>query len=288
MKSYITFISSMLVFGTVGIFRKYISLSSGMLACARGFLGGAFLLAFIVLTRRKTEKLGSKTLLLLILSGMLMAFNWILLFESYNYTSVATATLCYYMQPTILMLISPLVFKEKLTTKKLICALTAIAGMVLVSGILNESSANPQNTAGIICGLGAAAFYAAVITLNKKIQVDDAYQKTCIQLFTAAITVIPYILLTEDFSAVSLDTRTIILVIILGIVHTGITYALYFGSMRDLKAQSIAVLGYIDPVSALIFSAIILHESLTTLGLLGAILIIGSALVSELNPKKNI
>jgi RarD protein len=278
----------MLVFGTVGIFRKYITLSSGLLACARGFLGGAFLLAFIVLTRRHPQKLERKTVLMLILSGMLMAINWILLFESYNYTTVGTATLCYYMQPTILMLMSPLVFKEKLTTKKLICALTAIAGMVLVSGVIGDTGTSSQDTLGIICGLGAAVFYASVITLNKKTQVDDAYQKTCIQLFSAAITVIPYILLTEDVSAVSLDTRTIVLVLILGIVHTGITYALYFGSMRDLKAQSIAVLGYIDPVSSLIFAAIILHEQLSLLGLAGAVLIIGSALVSELNFKRRL
>ncbi len=278
----------MLVFGTVGIFRKYISLSSGMLSCARGLLGGAFLLVFIAVTRRKMQSLEKKKCLLLILSGILMAFNWIFLFESYNYTTVGTATLCYYMQPTILILLSPLVFKEKLTAKKMICALAAVVGIVFVSGILGESAAGSQNYIGITCGLIAAVLYTSVIILNKVIQVEDAYQKTCIQLLTAAIAVIPYVLITEDVSAVSLDSRTIVLVLILGIFHTGISYALYFGSMKDLKAQSIGVLSYIDPVSALIFSAIILDEKLSTFGLLGAVLIIGSALASELTFKKEV
>ena len=74
----------------------------------------------------------------------------------------------------------------------------------------------------------------------------------------------------------------------MGLVHTGMAYAIYFGSMSHLKAQSIAVLGYIDPVFALLLSALVLHESLTVFGILGAVLIIGSALVSEIDfPKKH-
>ena len=66
------------------------------------------------------RKSSARTKLLLILSGALIGFNWILLFEAYNYTTVATATLCYYMQPTIVILLSPLFFRERLTAKKLV------------------------------------------------------------------------------------------------------------------------------------------------------------------------
>lgn len=285
LKSYLMLIASMLIFGTTGIFRRFIPLSSGMLAFSRGLLGSAFLALFMRLSRRHSdEKLGLKTLLLLVLTGALIGFNWIFLFEAYNYTSVATATMCYYMQPTIVILLSPLFLHERLTRRRLLCAAAAVSGMILVSGITGGTEASARNLTGVFFGLGAAVLYAAVVILNKKIALDDAYRRTAIQLAGAAVTLLPYLLLTEDFSAIHLSAASIALVLFVGAVHTGFAYALYFGSMKRLKAQSIAVLGYIDPVFALLLSAAVLHESLSPIALIGAALIIGSALISELSP----
>ncbi len=283
--SYLMLISSMLIFGTIGIFRRYIPLSSGSLAFARGLIGALFLTAFTKITGHRAEQnIEKKKLVILVVSGMLIGINWMLLFEAYNYTTVATATLCYYMQPTIVILLSPLIFREKLTVKKLICAMVAMTGMVLVSGIAEGGGIRSVDGKGIIFGISAAFVYAAVVILNKKVQVEDAYTKTIIQLFSAAVVMVPYLLLTEDFASISLNTRAIIMILIVGIIHTGIAYAFYFGSMNRLKVQSIAVLSYIDPVSALLFSFIILHESMTGWGMIGAVLIIGSALWSEIGP----
>ncbi len=284
--SYSMLISSMLIFGTIGIFRRYIPLSSGSLAFARGLIGALFLLVFIKATGHKVEKnLEKKKLVLLVVSGMLIGINWMLLFEAYNYTTVATATLCYYMQPTIVILLSPLIFREKITVKKLLCAAVAMVGMVLVSGIADGVGIRSVDGKGIVFGIGAAFVYAVIVILNKKVQVEDAYTKTIIQLFCAAVIMVPYLLLTEDFESIHLDMKAIFMIIIVGIIHTGIAYALYFGSMNQLKLQSIAVLSYIDPVSALLFSFVILHESMTMLGVIGAVLIIGSALCSEVGKK---
>lgn len=286
-KSYLMLIGAMLIFGTIGIFRRNIPVSSGLLACVRGLLGTLFLLLFLFVTKRRPAKdLGKKNLLLLILTGGLIGANWILLFEAYNCTSVATATLCYYMEPTIVILVSPLIFKEKITLKKFLCALISVIGMVFVSGIVGGGEVYEKNVLGVLFGLGAAALYSTVVVLNKLIKVDDAYTKTLLQLFSAAVVLVPYLLLTEDFSAIRLGTLSIVLIVVVGIVHTGIAYALYFGSMNNLEAQSIAVLSYIDPVSALILSALILHEKTTVLGITGAVLIIGAALLSEVNFKK--
>ena len=284
--SYSMLISSMLIFGTIGIFRRYIPLSSGSLAFARGLIGALFLLVFIKITGHRVEKnLEKKKLVILVVSGMLIGINWMLLFEAYNYTTVATATLCYYMQPTIVILLSPLIFREKITVKKLLCAAVAMVGMILVSGIADGASIRSVDGKGIVFGIGAAFVYAVIVILNKKVQVEDAYTKTMIQLFCAAVIMVPYLLLTEDFGSISLDMKAIFMIVIVGIIHTGIAYALYFGSMNQLKVQSIAVLSYIDPVSALLFSFVILHESMTMLGMIGAVLIIGSALCSEIGKK---
>ena len=173
-RAYLMLISAMLVFGTIGIFRRYIPLSSGLIAFSRGVLGGVFLLVFLALRHRGFEKIGKKQLLLLIVSGAAMGLNWILLFESYNYTTVATATMCYYMQPTIVILLSPVVLHERLTGKKLLCAIAAIVGMVCVSGVAEGSAVTAQDTRGILFGLGAAIFYASVILLNKLVTVENA------------------------------------------------------------------------------------------------------------------
>lgn len=193
--------------------------------------------------------------------------------------------MCYYMQLTIVILLSPLVSQERLTARRLLCALAAIVGMVFVSGVLDSGGARSGDLSGILFGLGAAVLYATVAILNKKVVLDDVHEKTIVQLAAAAV-LIPYLLATEALSRLSLDAVAVVMVLLVGIVHTGFAYALYFGSMKALKAQSIAVLSYIDPVFALLLSAAALHEPLSAFGLVGAVLIIGSALISETAGKR--
>ncbi len=283
-RSVLMLVVSMLVFGTIGIFRRYIPLSSAFLAFARGILGGVFLLVFMMVRKKRAaKKLPARYVLWFILTGALIGINWILLFEAYNYTTVAVATLCYYMQPTIVMLVSPFLFHEKLTGKKAVCAVIAIIGMVFVSGVINDGSSQGGDIRGIVLGLGAAVFYSAVVIMNNKIRGIDAYLRTTIQLLSAGAVMIPYLLVTDGFYIEEISTQAIILVLTVGIVHTGIAYVLYFGSMEGLRVQSIALLRYIDPVSALLFSAFLLREPLTLLNVAGAVMIIGSAIISELH-----
>ena len=283
-KSVAMFVSSMVIFGSIGVFRRYIPLSSAFVAFSRGFLGGLFIFAFMKLSGKKTgEKPTARQFMWLAFSGAVIGFNWILLFEAYNYTTVAVATLCYYMQPTIVVLLSPFVFNEKLTPKKAVCAGIAISGMILVSGVAGGAGLQSGNIRGILAGLGAAVLYASVIIMNKKISGIDAYRRTIIQLLTAGIVMIPYLLLTKGFSSVgAFGSMTIILLLTTGIVHTGIAYLLYFAGMDGLRVQSVAILSYIDPVAALLFSVLFLKEPFSINGVIGAVLIIGSAIASEI------
>ena len=276
-------VASMLIFGTIGLFRRYIPCSSAFLAFVRGILGGLLLLAFTRIKKKDTkEKLPRQTVTWLAISGAVIGINWMLLFEAYNHTTVAVATLCYYMQPTIVMLVSPLLLREKLTKRKAICAAIAVIGMVLVSGV-TEGGAGTGNLKGVLLGLGAAVCYASVIIMNKKITGVDAYRKTTIQLLCAGLVMIPYMLLTGGIDGAGFNTTAVILLLVVGVVHTGFAYVLYFGSMDGLKAQSIAMLSYIDPVTALLLSALVLREPLSAAGVVGAGMIIGSAVAAEMN-----
>lgn len=286
-KSLILFVSAMLIFGTVGIFRRFIPVSSALLACFRGLSGALFLVIPAFIRKKKLRNnIGKKNFLILIVTGILIGLNWILLFEAYNYTTVATATLCYYMEPTIVVLLSPLVLKEKLTVKKSLCALAAIVGMVFVSGVIEGGGMSFTDLKGVLFGLGAAVLYSAVVLMNKKVPGIDAYEKTTIQLFSASIILVPYLLIFEDFTAIKLNALAIIMMIIVGLLHTGIAYAMYFGSMDGLQAQSIAIFSYLDPIFAVILSAVLLREPMTLFGIIGAVLIIGAAMISEVTFKR--
>lgn len=279
--------ASMLVFSSIGIVVRYIPMPSSVIAFARGLIGMIFLLLVALVTKNKLSFKNIKNnLLVLAISGAAIGFNWILLFEAYNYTTVATATLTYYLAPFFVMLASPFFLKEKLTLKQFICLIGALVGMVFVSGVIKNGIPEADEIKGILFGLGAALLYATVIVLNKKLKEISAYEKTIMQLGTAAIVVLPYTFLTEDISAIKFTTLSVILLLVAGIVHTGIAYTFYFNSMKDLKAQTVAIFSYIDPAVAILLSAFVLKEEMDIYGIIGAVLILGSAFVSEINFKK--
>ena len=279
--------ASMLIFSSIGIFVKYIPMPSSVIAFARGLIGMIFLLLVVFVTKNRLSPENiKKNLIVLVLSGAAIGFNWILLFEAYNYTTVATATLTYYLAPFFVMLASPFVLKEKLTVKQFICLIGALLGMVFVSGVVKNGIPEAEEIKGILFGLGAALLYATVIVLNKKLKEISAYEKTIMQLGTAAIVVLPYIVITEDLSSLTFTTQSVILLLVVGIVHTGIAYTFYFNSMKDLKAQTVAIFSYIDPAVAILLSAFVLKEEMDIYGIIGAVLILGSAFVSEINLKK--
>lgn len=276
------FLGAMSIFGTVGIFVRAIPLSSAGIACFRGVVGCLFLLIFMAATGKKPAGEAMKrNLPVLLLSGAAIGANWILLFEAYRYTTVATATVCYYLAPVFLLMASPLM-GEKLTVRRLACIGVALAGMVCVSGVLKGGLPAISELKGIALGVGAAMLYASAILLNKKLSPISAYDKTVVQLGTAALVVLPYLLLTGGGDLSDMTGNGWLLLLIVGVVHTGLAYTLYFGAMQALSAQTVALFSYLDPVIAVLLSALLLKEPMDITGVVGTVLILGSALYSEL------
>ena len=272
-------IISMSIFGTIGIFRRYLPLPSGVIAFARGVIGTLFLLVLVAVMKKGISWAAIRNNLgKLLASGALIGLNWILLFEAYRYTSVATATLCYYMAPIFVIVASPLVLREHLTAKQGICVAVALLGMVAVSGVLEGGRGDLR---GILFGLGAALLYATVVVINKTIGEIEAYDKTIVQLGAASVVILPYILLVETVSWTAFTPLVCLVLLVVGILHTGVAYALYFGSMGALKAQSVALLSYLDPIVAIVLSALVLGEWPGPLTWGGAVLVLGAAMVSE-------
>lgn len=278
-KARLMLMGSVTIFGTIGILRRAIPYSSGFIALIRGLVGALFLLLILLLRKEKLSLSAIRAnVLTLLLSGAALGFNWIFLFEAYECTTVATATLCYYLAPILVMLVSPWLLGETLTVKKLVCAGTALTGMVLVTGL--EISGFSQ-VKGVALGLCAAFLYACVMLLNKKLKDIGAFDRTISQLLVSSAILLPYVLIMEDPFSFEFTTTPVLLLLSAGIVHTGIAYWLYFSSMGYLKAQTIAMFSYIDPVMAIFLSLVFLREPLSVSSALGGILILGSAFFSE-------
>lgn len=278
-------ITAMLIFGTIGLFVKNIELSSSEIALTRGFIGGVTLiLATIFLKKKISFEAIKNNLYLLIFSGLAVGLNWIFLFQGYKYTSISNATLSYYFAPVFVTILAPFILKEKLTLSKFLCVLMALVGMFCIVGV--DGINGGSDLIGIAYGLLAAGFYASVILMNKFLKGIDSIEITVIQLISATITLLPYVLYVEGLGILSVSSVSIPYILILGIVHTGIAYLLYFSSLQGLKGQTIAVLSYIDPVFAIIISAVILKEQLGFLQIIGGVLILGSSFLSEFLNRK--
>lgn len=278
-------ITAMLIFGTIGLFVKNIELSSSEIALTRGFIGGVTLiLATIFLKKKISFEAIKNNLYLLIFSGLAVGLNWIFLFQGYKYTSISNATLSYYFAPVFVTILAPFILKEKLTLSKFLCVLMALVGMFCIVGV--DGINGGSDLIGIAYGLLAAGFYASVILMNKFLKEIDSIEITVIQLISATITLLSYVLYVEGLGILSVSSVSIPYILILGIVHTGIAYLLYFSSLQGLKGQTIAVLSYIDPVFAIIISAVILKEQLGVLQIIGGVLILGSSFLSEFLNRK--
>lgn len=271
----------MLLFGTIGIFVRTLAMPSSIIALVRGIIGSVFLLAVVFLRKTGINMSAVKrNWWKLLLSGGCIGVNWILLFEAYRFTTVATATLCYYLQPVIVVLGSALVLKEKLSIRKLLCVLVAILGMIPVSGVL-ESMPTAGEVTGILLATGAALLYGINILTNKTMKGLSPFDMTIFCMITATLTLLPYTLLTEDWSAIVWEPQSLLLLLVVGIIHTGVAYALYYSALEKMKAQEVAIYGYIDPICAILLSALLLSEPLTAGIVIGAVMILGATYISE-------
>ena len=274
-KAMAKFLTSMTIFGTIGLFVDAIPLNSGVIALFRGIMGLVFLLLVMALTKQKLRfDVIKKELLLLCISGGAMGLNWVLLFEAYRYTTVATATVCYYLAPAFLMLASPLL-GEKLTAKKLLCLFTCFVGMVLVTGIDGGS------VTGVAFGIGAAILYASVMFINRKIKSVSDYERTVTQMAMSIPVVAVYVLLRGGVDFGAMNATGWLLMAVVGVVHTGFAYFLYFGAVGKLPATAVAVCSYLDPVVAVLLSAILIAP-IGIPAVSGAVLILGSTLFGQL------
>lgn len=284
MKYYLMFVAAMLIFGSNGVFASMLDMSGAQLVLMRTLIGGAVLLIIILISRSRTPKevlIREKWRLLF--AGVCLGANWALLFEAYNLMNVSLATLTYYTAPVLVLVLAPFVLKERQNSLAYVGMLVVVVGMLLVVG--TDFGEGGVTVTGLVVGLGSAVFYAMLMLVNKKISGVSGLNLTFIEIIIAAVILLPYVFATSGGVPLPTDARGIFALLFLCTVNTGFACWLYFSSMNRLPAKAVALMGYFDPVSALIFSAVFLDERLSTVQFIGAVLVLAGALVGQLRPR---
>lgn len=277
-RSYYKYISALLLFGSNGIVASFIALSSYEIVLLRTLIGSILLIVLFTLSNEKiTISRHQKQFLCLAVSGIAMGASWMFLYEAYVRIGVSIASLLYYCGPVIVMVLSPLLFKEKLTALKIAGFLSVLGGVVLINR--NSLTGNSDNF-GIVCGLLSAVMYSIMVIFNKKAENITGLENTTLQLFISFLTVAVFVGFKQGF-AMDIPAASVLPLFILGLLNTGIGCYFYFTSIGSLPVQTVAVCGYLEPLSAVLFSVIFLKETMLPLQIIGAALILGGALFSE-------
>lgn len=284
-KSRLMIVASMAIFGTVGLFVRNIPIPSAAVALCRASMAVAMLgLYFLITGQRIDFRAIRKELPLLLISGMAIGINWIFLFEAFRYTTVSVAALSNYFAPVLVTVVCPVLFHEKMSPKQWLCFVMSTLGIVLITGI-GDLDGNNRHLIGILLGLGAAVLYAVAVILNKMIKGVAGIQRTFLQFAAAFVILLPYVLSTGGLQLGLLDSTGWVSLLVVGMVHTGLAYCLYFSAIKDITGQEAAILSYIDPLVAVAVSFFVLSEQMTPPQILGGILVLGFTLWNEMGQK---
>ena len=282
-KSLIFFIASMVIFGTNGLIVANISLGSAEIVLMRTFLGSLFLLAIVLVKRSFSFAELKADLIPATIGGAALGLNWVLLFSAYRSAGVGLSTLTYYCGPIIVLALSPVLFREKLTWNKLLAIAAVAVGMFCITGDIEPGS---DVQTGILFGGGAALLYASLIVTNKRVKRLSGLNCAMYELIVAFFVVLIYLLASNVKLPVIPAAEDIVWVLVIGLVNTGLAYYLYFSSLQKLPGQTVALVCYIDPLTALLVSGAFLGEKLLGVQIAGAVLILGGACLGELKFKK--
>lgn len=275
----IRYLISVAIYGTIGLFLHYIDAKSEFVVLCRGIIGSAFILFVLMKRRQKIDYLAIKNnLILLVISGICLGLNWVFLFTGYSHT-IALTSLCNYTAPIIIVIVSAIFLNEKPNSKQKLCIAGAFIGIIFVSGIFDAKGS--VDSISIICGFLAALGFTGLVLCNRQLKQIPSLEKTIVQLLVSALTVLPYVIFNKSFPQ-TISIQAVILLLILGILHTGIAYILYFSSIDTIPVQSVAILGYVEPVLSIIIGALVFKEKLSVFGIIGAVLILTSAICNEL------
>lgn len=284
-QAYFKYILALLLFGSNGVVASYIGLTSYEIVLLRSLLGSILLIVVFFFTGHKLTVLQhKKDFCYIALSGIAMGADWLLLFEAFAQIGVSLGMLINYCGPVIVVALSPFLFKERISPQKLTSLITALIGVFLISG---QAATEGANFWGLLCAGLSAVSYAAMVIFNKKSKQVTGMENSTLQLFFAFVTVSIFIGFKQCFY-IEIAAEDWLPILWIGLLNTGISCYLYFSSIGRLPVQTVAICGYLEPLSAVALAAVLLQESMTVTQLFGATMIIGGSVFGEMTSWKKV
>jgi len=269
----------MIIWGSLGVFTKSIPLSALSLAFLRASI--ALPVLFVVMKMKKADKLKWTLLKPYLISGILLGFGWLTLFYGFKNTSIASAVIIYNMSPVYVMIFAPLALKETISKIQVAVILTSFLGLFLIVG---HNLLEGYGYMGMLLSAVSGMIYASIVLINRSIKVRvDNQTATFVQIFTAMLVLLPFVLIEGNLlTAVHLDAKAAIYTILLGVLHTGVAYTMFFSLYTNMKSVEIISYSYLEPLFGILFSVIFMGETLIFTQIIGGILILGSTFIGEM------
>lgn len=265
----------MLIWGSVGILARKAGLDPLITVTFR-VLFATIALAALRLLRADRKAVLAGNRFLALCSGVALATNWLFFFQAVQFTSVSHAVLSYYVAPILVAMASPLLLRERLEGRTLVAMALACAG-IFVMLYQPGHALQPRDLAGIGYGLLAACFYATVTITGRRLSGVPPIYLVFVQCSVATLILLPVVLITKGAGALAAPPGSLLLLAVVGVVHTALALFLYFWGLQRVKVQHVGVLAYLDPVSAVLFALLFLGEVPAATSLMGGALVLGGS-----------
>ncbi len=278
--AYAAYVISLILFGLNGVVASYISLPSDEIVFLRTLTGSVVLLAvFLALREKFTFRQYRRDFFFVAASGVAMGASWIFLYEAYQLIGVSISSLAYYCGPVIVLLFAPVLFREKLTWAGIVSFVVVLSGTFFVNGDILLTG---DNGWGLFCGAMSAVMHAAMVICTKKAVRIGGLENATWQLIFSFLAVAVFMVCAGKPLTFEIAAEDWLPILILGVFSTGICCYLYFSSIVRLPIQTVSICGYLEPLSAVVFSVLLLGEVMLPLQIFGAVLILVGAVFGEM------
>ncbi len=269
----------MIMWGSLGVFTRSIPLSALSLAFLRAFI--ALPVLFVVMKMKKENNVKWPLIKPYLISGVLLGFGWLTLFYGFKHTSISSAVMIYNMCPVYVMIAAPQVLKETISKVQIAVISISFLGLLLIVG---HNLLDGYGFMGLALSAISGMLYATIVLINRSIKVRvDNQTATFVQIFAAMIVLLPFVLIDGNIlMVVYLDARAVIYTILLGVLHTGVAYTIFFSLYTHMKSVEIVSYSFLEPLFGILFSVIFVGETLTFPQIIGGIMIFGSNYIGEM------
>lgn len=278
----VKYLFALVLCGSNGIVAAYIDLPADQVPLLRALIGFVTLAVVLLVRNRGTQGLAARShpreVPFLLGSGAALGTGWILLFRSYQMIGVGVTTLIYYLGPVLVMALSPLLFGTRLNRHKVLGFAVVAGGAVLIG---SDSLSSSVSAPGLFLASLTTLCYALMVFCTKRVSHIHGLENATIQL-GGSLAAVAVLFVASGDRLVAVPASSVAPVLVIGLVNTAVELYTYYTAIDALPVQSVAVLGYLEPLSAVVLSTLVLGEPFGPSRVIGTACILGGAVWCEL------